>query len=172
MPVLAVSDRLVEATISFEYTLVRYVSRTVSGVAVGAIWLALVTPWLQDSVPPVVIKIVSVVETISVVEIVSVVETISVIEIVSIVETISVIETISVVEIVSVVKAILLLLGWAHRLANCSQNSQCGTIAAEELSVSYAGHQHNTTQQDRRSNNHYSLSKKLSVGIRATTKTS
>ena len=142
MPVLAVSDRLVEATISFEYTLVRYVSRTVSGVAVGAIWLALVTPWLQDSVPPVVIKIVSVVETISV------------------------------VEIVSVVKAILLLLGWAHRLANCSQNSQCGTIAAEELSVSYAGHQYNTTQQDRRSNNHYSLSKKLSVGIRATTKTS
>ena len=151
----AVSDRCVNST-GFDHGLVRYVSRVGSGIVIGAITLSLVTPRLADCVPavaPIAVVIVAPI-TVVVAPITVVVTKVSV-----------VVSKIAVV----VSKIAILLLSLIHRLANASQNPQCGTIATKKatLSVSYAGHQRNTTQQNRRSNNHFTLSKKLPLGIRA-----
>ena len=157
----AVSDRCVNST-GFDHGLVRYVSRVGSGIVIGAITLSLVTPRLADCVPavaPIAVVIVAPI-TVVVAPITVVVTKVSVV-----VTKVSVVAKIAVV----VSKIAILLLSLIHRLANASQNPQCGTIATKKatLSVSYAGHQRNTTQQNRRSNNHFTLSKKLPLGIRA-----
>jgi len=119
--------------------------------------LSLVTPRLADCVPavaPIAVVIVAPIAVVIVAPITVVVTKVSV-----------VVSKIAVV----VSKIAILLLSLIHRLANASQNPQCGTIATKKatLSVSYAGHQRNTTQQNRRSNNHFTLSKKFPLGIRA-----